>query len=59
MGKEIRELNNEVSSLIAILESTNFNSRLEKEEAHRILQRLEEKLHSFEAEHLEDILIQG
>ena len=59
MSEEIRELNQKVSSLVAELESADFDSRLEKEEAHRILQRLEERLHSFEAEHLEDVLIQG
>jgi outer membrane murein-binding lipoprotein Lpp len=59
MSEEIRELNQKVSSLVAELESASFDSRLEKEEAHRILQRLEQRLHRFEAEHLEDVLIQG
>lgn len=59
MSEDIRNLNSKVTELIAELESADFDSRLEKEEAHRILRRLEEKLHSFEAEHFEEILTQG
>lgn len=59
MSEDIRNLNERVSELVAELESADFDSRLEKEEAHRILHRLEEKIHSFEAEHFEEVFIEG
>lgn len=59
MSEDIRKLHLKVTELVAELESSDFDSRLEREEAHRILRRLEDKLHSFEAEHFEDVFIQG
>lgn len=59
MGEDIKSLAREITELEALLNELDAESDIERQEAHRLIKRLERRLHRFEAEELGEVLTQG